>query len=69
MTQGVRLINLKDEQYVSTVSIINKDENEETEETPIDGEVVEDMSGDTTEEDVEDVVEEETTEEVKEETE
>ena len=33
VTQGVRLINLKEDQFVSTVSIINKDDNEETEET------------------------------------
>jgi DNA gyrase subunit A len=33
VTQGVRLINLKEDQFVSTVSIINKDDNEESEET------------------------------------
>ena len=39
VTQGVRLINLKDEQAVSTVSVIAKDE--ESEEAPVDGEVIE----------------------------
>ena len=29
VTQGVRLINLKDDQYVSTVSIISKEEEPE----------------------------------------
>ncbi len=41
VTQGVRLINLKDEQYVSTVSIISKDESDAENAEPIDGEVVE----------------------------
>jgi DNA gyrase subunit A len=51
VTQGVRLINLKEEQYVSTVSIITKEENE-SEDTEVSEEPVE------TEEVVEEVKEE-----------
>ena len=35
VTQGVRLINLKDNQVVSTISIVNKEETEEIEEEMI----------------------------------
>ena len=29
VTQGVRLINLKDKQFVSTISVVNKEKDEE----------------------------------------
>ena len=47
VTQGVRLINLKEEQYVSTVSIITKDESEGEEITEETGESTEEVKEET----------------------
>ena len=40
-TQGVRLINLKDNQKVATVALVNKEKEEEIEETEITSENME----------------------------